>query len=210
MKPAISIKFVLFILMLFSGLSFNAYAGPPTVPDVVGETEAFAIATINAVEGLMVGEVTYENSEIVAVDIVISQDPGPGLAEVDTLVDLVVSLGPAATTTTTTEAPTTTTTTEAPTTTTTTEAPTTTTTQAPGQCPTATVVIEDCDSGVPNQLSDGSCISDLIAACEGASNHGEYVSCVEMKVDVIKKSRDITGRQHGSIVSCAGMSDIGQ
>lgn len=42
------------------------------------------------------------------------------------------------------------------------------------------VVIDDCDSGVPDvQLSDGSTISGNIDGCAAdASNHGDFVSCV--------------------------------
>ncbi len=110
-----------------------------------------------------------------------------------------------ATPTTTTVAPTTTTATPTTTTATptTTTAPTTTTTLPPGQCPTATVLINGCDSGVPNQLPDGSCISDIIDGCvASAGNHGKFVSCVA------RATRGIAGR--GAIVRCAAKSDIGK
>lgn len=72
--------------------------GPSTVPvpDVVGET--LADATIDITDGdLTLGTVTYEHSDVVAVGLVISQDPASGGADVavGTPVDLVISLGPA-------------------------------------------------------------------------------------------------------------------
>ncbi|MGB5718208.1 MAG: hypothetical protein WBN81_14095, partial [Gammaproteobacteria bacterium] len=106
-------------------------------------------------------------------------------------------------TTTTTEEPTTTTTTTSTTSTTSTTAQTTTTTIPPGD----TVVIEDCDSGVPNE-QDGIFISDLIAACEaaGPKNHGQFVGCVARSLN----TTDLNKEQKDAIVGCAGGSSIGK
>ncbi|MGB5716290.1 MAG: hypothetical protein WBN81_04255, partial [Gammaproteobacteria bacterium] len=94
---------------------------------------------------------------------------------------------------------------------TTTTAEQTTTTQVGGQCPTSTVVIDGCDSRVPNQLSNGSCISDLIAAECPTNRHGKYVRCVAKDVTrELRRNGEITGREKGRIVSCAGKSDIGK
>jgi hypothetical protein len=82
------------------------------------------------------------------------------------------------------------------------------------ECPnsdlSATVVIDGCDSGVPNPLFPTGCtISDLIAACsEGASNHGQFVSCVSHMTNDLKKAGTITGQQKGAIQSCAAQADI--
>jgi len=76
----------------------------------------------------------------------------------------------------------------------------------------ATVIIDTCDSGVPNTLfSTGCTISDLISECEvGARNHGKYVSCVSRVTNGLKKSKVITGKQKGAIQSCAAQSDNGK
>lgn len=74
----------------------------------------------------------------------------------------------------------------------------------------ATVVIDGCDSGVPNTVfADGCRISDSIAACAaGASNHGKFVSCVSQYTNTLKKNGTITGAQKGAIQSCAGGANI--
>jgi hypothetical protein len=82
------------------------------------------------------------------------------------------------------------------------------------ECPSsdvsATVVIDGCNSGVPNTVSPSGCtISDLIAACgEGASNHGQFVSCGSDVTNDLKQAGTITGRQKGAIQSCAAQADI--
>ena len=72
------------------------------------------------------------------------------------------------------------------------------------------VVIDNCDSGVGNQLFDDGCtITDLIAECaKGASNHGQFVSCVSHLTNDLKKAGAITGQQKGAIQSCAAQADI--
>jgi lectin-like protein len=82
------------------------------------------------------------------------------------------------------------------------------------ECPdsdlSATVVIDSCNSGVTNTLFASGCtISDLIAECaEGASNHGQFVSCVSHVTNDLKKAGTITGQQKGAIQSCAAQADI--
>jgi hypothetical protein len=75
---------------------------------------------------------------------------------------------------------------------------------------TPTVVIDGCNSGVPNTFfSSGCTISDLINTCAaGASNHGNYVSCVAQVTNGLKKSGIITGAQKGAIQSCAAKANI--
>ena len=67
--------------------------GQPVVPDVVGQTQADAIAAITAVD-LTVGTVTQEYSDTVGAGLVISQSPASGtVVDVGSAVDMVVSLG---------------------------------------------------------------------------------------------------------------------
>ena len=74
----------------------------------------------------------------------------------------------------------------------------------------ATVVIDGCHSGVTNTLFPTGCtISDLIAECAaGASDHGQFVSCVSGLTNSLKKSGTITGQQKGAIQSCAANAHI--
>jgi hypothetical protein len=82
------------------------------------------------------------------------------------------------------------------------------------ECPnsdvSATVVIDGCNAGVTNTLFPTGCtISDLIAACaEGASNHGQFVSCVDKLTTALKKAGTITGQQKDAIENCAGQAAI--
>ncbi|HEX5854920.1 MAG TPA: PA domain-containing protein [Thermoanaerobaculia bacterium] len=68
-----------------------------------------------------------------------------------------------------------------------------------------TVVIDGCDSGVPNTFfTDGCTISDLINHCAaGARNHGGFVSCVAHLGNDLKSAGIISGNQKGAIQSCA-------
>lgn len=67
-----------------------------------------------------------------------------------------------------------------------------------------TIVIRDCETGVPNQKVDGSPISDKIEACRvAAKNKGAFVSCVSNVTNDLKKRDLITGAQKGAIQSCA-------
>jgi hypothetical protein len=81
------------------------------------------------------------------------------------------------------------------------------------ECPdsdlSATVVIDGCDSGVPNTVFPSGCtIPDLIATCaERASNHGQFVSCVSHWTNDLKKAGTITGQQKGAIQSCSAQAN---
>lgn len=74
----------------------------------------------------------------------------------------------------------------------------------------ATVVIDGCNSGVPNTLfSTGCTISDLIAHIAANSrNHGQFVSGVAHLTNELKKSGLITGSQKGAIQSCAASANL--
>jgi hypothetical protein len=80
----------------------------------------------------------------------------------------------------------------------------------PNSIASPTIVLNGCDSGVPNTVFPSGCtISDLIAACaEGAINHGQFVSCVSHVTNDLKKAGTITGQQKGAIQSCAAQADI--
>jgi len=82
------------------------------------------------------------------------------------------------------------------------------------ECPVSdlkdTVVVDACDSGVENILVENGCtISDMINQCiDGASNHGQFVSCVAAVTNDLKKNAVITGKQKGVIQSCAAKANI--
>jgi hypothetical protein len=79
-----------------------------------------------------------------------------------------------------------------------------------------TVVIDDCDSGVANELfldnvefGNGCTISDLITMCaENAGNHDQFVSCVSSLTNDLHKAGIITGRQKGAVQRCAAQAAI--
>jgi glucose/arabinose dehydrogenase len=73
-----------------------------------------------------------------------------------------------------------------------------------------TVVIDGCDTGVPEvSLDGGSSIGDLIAECaDGARNNGKFVSCVAKLTKVLKKDGIIAGREKGAIQSCAARASV--
>ena len=73
-----------------------------------------------------------------------------------------------------------------------------------------TVVIDGCESGVPNTFfSNGCTISDLIGhAAANAKNHGDFVSAVAHLLNNLKKAGVITGAQMGAIQSCAAGAAI--
>ena len=74
----------------------------------------------------------------------------------------------------------------------------------------STVVIDGCDSGVPNSVSATGCsVSDLLAGCAaGAASHGDYVSCVAGVTNDLKDQGIISGQQKGAIQSCAAKANI--
>ena len=74
----------------------------------------------------------------------------------------------------------------------------------------ATIIIDGCDTGVANVWFPNGCtISDLIQACAaGASNHGDFVSCVSQLANDLKKDGVISGSDKGKITSCAAQSNL--
>ena len=73
-----------------------------------------------------------------------------------------------------------------------------------------TVIIDACDSGVPNELlSTGISYSDLIRqATFGVNTHGQFVSTVASILKELEKSGAISGKQKGAIQSCAAKGQI--
>ena len=70
--------------------------------------------------------------------------------------------------------------------------------------PQRTIIIDGCDTGVDDQVLNGSTISGEIAQCaDGARNHG-----VAKLTNRLKKAGIITGREKGAIQSCAARADI--
>jgi hypothetical protein len=82
--------------------------------------------------------------------------------------------------------------------------------QCLGSDPSATVVIDGCDSGVPNTVFATGCrISDAISACaDGAVSHGDFVSCVTGYTNTLKWDGVISGGQKGKIQSCAARASL--
>jgi uncharacterized repeat protein (TIGR01451 family) len=84
----------------------------------------------------------------------------------------------------------------------------------PDNCPESnieqTIIIDGCDSGVGNLLfEDGCTMSDLIFGCaDGAKNHGKFVTCVSHLTNDWAKQKLISGKEKGSIKSCAAQADI--
>ena len=85
-----------FILSAYPRIS-AAQAANVTVPNVVGQPQATATATISGTPGLGVGNITQQSSVSVPVGYVISQNPVGGVDVPDppatTLINLVVSSG---------------------------------------------------------------------------------------------------------------------
>lgn len=73
----------------------------------------------------------------------------------------------------------------------------------------STVVIDDCDSGVPNTLFENGCtISDEIAElANNSTNHGNFTSAVAHYTNDLMNDGIITGQQKGAIQRCAGQAD---
>ncbi len=73
-----------------------------------------------------------------------------------------------------------------------------------------TVIIGECDSGVPNLLlSSGSTISDLIALAEiDAKNHGQFVSSVAAITNELMKDGTISESQKEALQGCAARAMV--
>ena len=74
----------------------------------------------------------------------------------------------------------------------------------------ANVIIDGCDTGVPNfpVPGDGTIGTTIDDCAAGAGNHGQFVSCVSHAMNALKKAGIISGSQKGAIQSCAGGAAI--
>ena len=71
------------------------------------------------------------------------------------------------------------------------------------------LMIEDCNTTVPDIDVDGTPLSELIDLCSAnAKNHGKFVRCVSKTANALKKAGDISGKEKGKITSCAAKSDL--
>jgi hypothetical protein len=70
------------------------------------------------------------------------------------------------------------------------------------------VTIDGCNTEVANTLFNTGCtVSDLIARCaDGASNHGEFVSCVAHLANSLRDNGAISNNDKASIQSCSARS----
>lgn len=67
------------------------------------------------------------------------------------------------------------------------------------------VVIDDCDTGVPDQRAgDGRTMNQIVADCDGrAVSHGRFVECIATAARTWRNHNLITGRDYAKIVTCA-------
>jgi hypothetical protein len=77
--------------------------------------------------------------------------------------------------------------------------------QCPGSSSDATVIIDGCDSGVPNTtFSTGCRISDQVDDCSaGAADHDAFVSCVGRLAGGLEKAGTLSGGQPAALQRCA-------
>ena len=71
------------------------------------------------------------------------------------------------------------------------------------------VIIDGCDSGVPNTVTPGGLtISELVADCaEEATNHGQFVSCIAQVTNDLRKNGIITAQQKRALQTCGAQAD---
>jgi hypothetical protein len=71
------------------------------------------------------------------------------------------------------------------------------------------IVIDGCDTGVPDRDYNGGPISALIEGCASEiKNHGAYVNGVAKLTNELKKEGVISGEEKGAIQSCAAQANI--
>lgn len=80
----------------------------------------------------------------------------------------------------------------------------------PQSTPSATVVIDECDSGVVNRFFDDGCtMADRIETCgANARNHGALVTCMSEWVDAWSDEGVIAPNDTGRLVHCAARSGV--
>ncbi len=77
--------------------------------------------------------------------------------------------------------------------------------QCPGSSTDATVIIDGCDSGVPNTMAANGChVSDQVDDCAaGAGSHDAFVSCVGRLAGSLEKAGRLSGGQPAALQRCA-------
>ncbi len=78
------------------------------------------------------------------------------------------------------------------------------------QTTTVTIVIDNCDTGVPNETLDGSTLQDMINECavNAEGNFGLFVKCVNQLTKDWKDLELITQQESVAIKICAATSMI--
>lgn len=74
----------------------------------------------------------------------------------------------------------------------------------------ATIIIDGCDTGVPNAtLAGGGTMQDaILALAVGVKNHGAFVSAVAQLTNAWVSAGRITGAEKGAIMHCTGSSSL--
>jgi hypothetical protein len=72
-----------------------------------------------------------------------------------------------------------------------------------------TVVIDGCDSGVANPVSESGCslTDSILGLRDTARNHGEFVSRLARFLSDLVKQGTLSGAEKGAIESCAGRAN---
>lgn len=81
--------------------------------------------------------------------------------------------------------------------------------ECPSSDPRATVVLGDCDSGVPNRIVSGGCeLSDMFSICRRDSPwHGEFVNCVARLATRLERDDMMAREEATRIRICAARSE---
>jgi hypothetical protein len=75
--------------------------------------------------------------------------------------------------------------------------------------PLDNIVIDGCDTGVADQyLPGGTLMSEALAACADAKNHGAYVKCVSQMTKDWEDAGLLTNTERAAIVTCAAQSSL--
>ncbi len=71
------------------------------------------------------------------------------------------------------------------------------------------IVVEECPTGVPNELLDDGCtMNDVLSECSvGAHSHGELTACVARHANEWRRQGLLSGKDVGRIVRCAAASN---
>ena len=74
---------------------------------------------------------------------------------------------------------------------------------------TKLIVVEECPTGVTNELLDDGCtMNDVLSECSlGAHSHGESIACVARQANDWRRQGLLSGKDVGRIAHCAGSSN---